>query len=142
MSTGHPAQPRLHPGHGLRHNLMADGSRVLSAHKRIRPGARSTVLLWPGLFRLDVTSNEDSQSLSLRALAGHSVVGGPAHSHTRTVMGSHGDFEKLTEFDFELGGTDYGAVNVLLTMPGISVGWNELLCGAVAVLPSNWPRRG
>lgn len=141
MSTGRPAQSGLHPGHGLRHNLMADGTRVLSGHKRIRPGARSTVLLWPGLFRLDVTSNEDSQSLSLRALGGHAVDGGPAHARTRTVMNLDGAFEKLTEFDFELQGSGYGPVNVVLAMPGLSVGWNELGCGATAVLPANWPSR-
>jgi hypothetical protein len=141
MSTGRPAQSGLHPGHGLRHNLMADGTRVLSGHKRIRPGARSTVLLWPGLFRLDVTSNEDSQSLVLRALAGHRVEGGPAHARTRTVISTTGEFEKLTEFEFELVGSGYDPVQVVLAMPGLSVGWDELGCGASAVLPANWPQR-
>ena len=54
--------------HGQLASAMGDGALRLSCHKLIEDAARATILLVPGLLRLDVRPLEDSLQVFARAL--------------------------------------------------------------------------
>jgi hypothetical protein len=54
--------------HGQLASALADGGLALSCHKLVEDGARATILLAPGLFRLDVRPVEDTLQVTTRSL--------------------------------------------------------------------------
>lgn len=52
---------------------LPNGSVVISAHREIEEGARGTVLLVDGLFRLDVQPSGDTMRLITRSLSGEAL---------------------------------------------------------------------
>ena len=63
--------------HGQLASALPDGGLVLSGHKLVEDAVRSTILLAPGLFRLDVRPVEDTLQVmtrTLHALPGRWVV--------------------------------------------------------------------
>jgi hypothetical protein len=68
--------------HGQLASATSGGALVLSCHKLIEDAARATILLVPGLLRLDVRPLEDSLQVFARALypvpPRWEIVAGPA----------------------------------------------------------------
>ena len=58
--------------HGQLASALPGGGLALSCHKLVEDAARSTILLAPGLFRLDVHPVEDTLQVMTRAL--HAVA--------------------------------------------------------------------
>jgi hypothetical protein len=52
---------------------LPDGGLALSSAKDVEEGARTALILAPGLFRLDVTPREDTLKLQVRSLGAPSV---------------------------------------------------------------------
>jgi hypothetical protein len=54
--------------HGQLASALAEGGLALSCHKLVEDGARTLLLLAPGLFRLDVRPVEDTLQVMTRSL--------------------------------------------------------------------------
>ena len=52
---------------------LPDGGLLITASRLVEFGARATILLAPGLFRLDFTPREETLGLYPKALDGHEV---------------------------------------------------------------------
>lgn len=120
----------LHPEHRQGETVLPDGARVLTCTKLVREDARTTMLMLPGQFRVDVTSQADSLGIALRVLSGRRHEGGPS-GRRREARAADGTLLVVSEFVFVLDGL--GEVRVTISLPSRDRGI-EAPCTAMALI--------
>lgn len=107
---------------------MHPGQRTLTCTRQLQRGARTAMLLMPGLLRVDVIAYDDSYAIRLRKLCAQRLAGGLS-----TISHRDEGAQRVSAFHVEPSEGDIGRIEVSVTLPANSVG-DEVPCAAVAVL--------
>lgn len=88
--------------HGQLASALAQGGLALSCHKLIEDGARTQLLLVPGLFRLDVRPVEDTLQVMTRSLHALAITWAAEELPAEHLGRGYADRSEPSEVTFRL----------------------------------------
>lgn len=124
----------VHPEHRQGDVQLADGARLFTCTKTLRNDARTTMLLVPFLFRLDVRSHDDSFGIKLRNLSGGRLESTLGRHIERAAAAYDGSIMKITEFTATAVDAGVGPIALSVCLPATERVY-EFPCTAMAVVP-------
>jgi hypothetical protein len=134
MAEPHVHDFRLHPEHRQGDIVLGDGARVFTCTKQLREGARTAMLLVPGLLRVDVTGRGDEFEIRTRNLTGGALSSDLGETVThRRASSFEGVEQVVSEFSFAPAAGPVGQVRVSITRPAADRG-ERFPCTAIAIV--------
>jgi hypothetical protein len=124
----------LHPAHRQGDVELLDGDRLFTCTKTLWSGARTTMLLVPYLFRLDVRSHDDSFDLRVRNLSPGRLESTLGRHRERSARSYDGALMKITDFSVTAVDTGLGPISISVSLPAIERVY-DFPCTAIAVVP-------
>ena len=125
----------LHPEHVQGDVVLADGARLLTCTKVLRNHARAAMLFVPGLFRLDVHSQDDSFAVDVRPLGEIRLQSSLGRHIERAGRAVDGTPLKITEFVVRAPDSDLGPIQITVSLPAVARVY-EFPCTALALVPA------
>ena len=126
--------PVVHPDHRQGDIVLQNGARVLTCTKTLRDGARTAMLHVPGLFRIDVTSHDDSFTIDVRNLSGRPLDSGLDKMVHHTGRAFDGTPLKVSTLPVTASAIDTDPIEVTVALPANGRN-HEFSCTAMAVVP-------